>query len=68
VFTERAKDGLPFSFASCYAWWMQSLHRSAYCGLVDIEEVGTNSTRVCALLPTTHAPLSRWFECRRKKS
>lgn len=40
VFTERAKDGLPFSFASCLRVVSCSpLSPIAYCGLVDVEEV-----------------------------
>jgi hypothetical protein len=40
VFTERAKDGLPFSFASCLrVVGCSPLSPIPYCGLVDIEEV-----------------------------
>jgi hypothetical protein len=40
VFTERTKDGLPFSFASCLrVVGCSPLSPIAYCGLVDIEEV-----------------------------
>jgi hypothetical protein len=40
VFTERAKDGLPFSFASCLrVAGCSPLSPIAYCGLVDVEEV-----------------------------
>jgi hypothetical protein len=40
VFTERAKDGLPFSFASCLrVVGCSPLSPIAYCGLVDVEEV-----------------------------
>ena len=40
VFTERAKDGLPFSFASCLrVIGCSPLSPITYCGLVDVEEV-----------------------------
>lgn len=40
VFTEPAKDGLPFSFASCLrVVGCSPLSPIAYCGLVDVEEV-----------------------------
>lgn len=40
VFTERAKDGMPFSFASCLrVVGCSPLSPIAYCGLVDVEEV-----------------------------
>jgi hypothetical protein len=40
VFTERAKDGLPFSFASCLrVVGCSPLSPIAHCGLVDVEEV-----------------------------
>lgn len=40
VFTEHAKDGLPFSFATCLrVVGCSPLSPIAYCGLVDVEEV-----------------------------
>ena len=40
VFTEREKDGLPFSFANCLRVVGNSpLSPIAYCGLVDADEV-----------------------------
>ena len=40
VFTERSKDGLPFSFVSCLrVVGCSPLSPIAYCGLVDVEEV-----------------------------
>jgi len=40
VFTEPAKDGLPFSFASCLrVIGCSPLSPITYCGLVDVDEV-----------------------------
>lgn len=40
VFTEREKDGLPFSFVNCLrVVGCSPLSPTAYCGLVDAEEV-----------------------------
>lgn len=40
VFTERAKDGLPFSFASCLrVVGCSPLSPIAYCGMVDVEDI-----------------------------
>lgn len=40
VFTEREKDGLPFSFVSCLrVVGCSPLSPIAYCGLVDAEEI-----------------------------
>lgn len=40
VFTERSKDAMPFSFASCLrVVGCSPLSPITYCGLVDIEEV-----------------------------
>lgn len=40
VFSEREKDGLPFSFASCLrVVGCSPLSPIAYCGLVDAEEI-----------------------------
>jgi len=40
VFTERSKDGLPFSFVSCLrVVGCSPLSPIAFCGLVDVEEV-----------------------------
>jgi hypothetical protein len=40
VFSEREKDGLPFSFASCLrVVGCSPLSPIAYCGLVDVEEI-----------------------------
>jgi hypothetical protein len=55
VFTERAKDGLPFSFASCLrVVGCSPLSPIAYCGLIDVEEVRDRLRRgLRAWLPAT---------------
>jgi len=59
VFTEREKDGLPFSFANCLrVVGCSPLSPIAYCGLVDAEEVRERIRH--ALKPWLHATLARY--------
>lgn len=62
VFTERAKDGLPFSFASCLrVVGCSPLSPIAYCGLVDVEEVRDRiRLGLRAWLPTTLLRYPDW--------
>lgn len=59
VFTEREKDGLPFSFVNCLrVVGCSPLSPIAYCGLVDAEEVRERIRR--GLRPWLHATLARY--------
>jgi hypothetical protein len=62
VFTERAKDGLPFSFASCLrVVGCSPLSPIAYCGLVDVEEVRDRiRLGLRAWLPSTLLRYPEW--------
>ena len=59
VFTEREKDGLPFSFVNCLrVVGCSPLSPIAYCGLVDAEEVREHIHH--GLKPWLHATLARY--------
>lgn len=62
VFTEREKDGRPFSFVSCLrVVGCSPLSPIAYCGLVDAEELRDHiRTRVKAWLGETLARYPDW--------
>ncbi len=62
VFTEREKDGRPFSFVSCLrVVGCSPLSPIAYCGLVDAEELRNHiRTRVRAWLGETLARYPDW--------
>ena len=66
VFTEREKDGLPFSFVNCLrVVGCSPLSPIPYCGLVDAEEVRERIRH--GLRPWLHATLARypeWVEAR----
>jgi hypothetical protein len=59
VFTEREKDGLPFSFVNCLrVVGCSPLSPIAYCGLVDAEDVRERIRH--GLKPWLHATLARY--------
>ena len=59
VFTEREKDGLPFSFVNCLrVVGCSPLSPIPYCGLVDAEEVRERIRH--GLRPWLHATLARY--------
>jgi hypothetical protein len=59
VFTEREKDGLPFSFVNCLrVVGCSPLSPIAYCGLVDAEEVRERIRH--GLQAWLHATLARY--------
>lgn len=59
VFTEREKDGLPFSFVNCLrVVGCSPLSPIPYCGLVDAEEVRDRIRH--GLRPWLHATLARY--------
>jgi hypothetical protein len=59
VFTEREKDGLPFSFVNCLrVVGCSPLSPIPYCGLLDAEEVRERIRH--GLRPWLHATLARY--------
>lgn len=59
MFTEREKDGLPFSFVNCLrVVGCSPLSPIPYCGLVDAEEVRERIRH--GLRPWLHATLVRY--------